>query len=112
MASKFVCRLYSTDPSLATQTGNNSKSNDIDVVRKEAFCQKTKDVGRILPTAETVSQLKLCYSTLKEAPTKTAYGMLRTYRKCQYPTWNCMGGWLKTGNLSDLGNDIFGERRV
>ena len=56
MAYKFVCRLYSTDTSLATQTSNNSKSNDIDVVRMEVFCQKTKDVGRIPPTAEAVSQ--------------------------------------------------------
>ena len=40
---------------------------------------------------------------LKEAPNKPAYGMLRTYRKCQYPTWNCMGGWWRTENLSWFG---------
>ena len=38
-------------------------------------------------------QPKLCYRTLQEVPTKPAYGMLRTYRKCQYPTRHCMGGW-------------------
>ena len=37
---------------------------------------------------------------LKEASTKTAYGMLRIYRKCQYPTGNCMGGWWRMENLS------------
>ena len=56
MASKFVCRLYSSDTSPATQTGNTSNSNDIDVVRMEVFCQKTKDVERIPPTADAVLQ--------------------------------------------------------
>ena len=56
MASKFVCRLYSSDTSPATQTGNTSNSNDINVVRMEVFCQKTKDVERIPPTADAVLQ--------------------------------------------------------
>ena len=56
MASKFVCRLYSSDTSPATQTGNTSNSNDIDVVRMEVFYQKTKDVERIPHAAEAVLQ--------------------------------------------------------
>ena len=50
-AQDFVCTLYDSD---GLSTTGQSSNNNVDLVRMDSFCRRTKDVERIPPTSDSL----------------------------------------------------------
>ena len=50
-AQDFVCTLYDSD---GLSTTGQSSNNNVDLVRMDSFCRRTKDVERISPTSDSL----------------------------------------------------------